>query len=239
CYALRVQARIKGPRPGGILRSDVGVDVELLAVILQRGQTLKVFDETNASVGIDGEIGELGRAVTAHAAAAEAMQAEEFVVPKTGIKSDFRDEIRRRISCVIGGCVVAVARARLAEQVIGNVAVGGERALRVFNGERDRHFIAEVFRQAKPVLARESESDVIPRIDGRGSGVVDSAGIVAGRDSRLVFGDQAPRLAAEEFPAIVKLRLSPSLPETESVAVGLRGGRGDAGGQEVGRYVAG
>src|SRR5271169_5114985 len=76
-------------------------------------------------------------------------QAEDFVVPETGIKGDLSDEIGRGIGRVAGGRVVAIAGAPFAQQEVVRVAVRGERALRVFNGESDRHLIAEVFRYAK------------------------------------------------------------------------------------------
>src|SRR5208337_1026832 len=113
------------------------------------------------------------------------------------------------------------------------------RALRVFHGNREPYLLAdEVLGHANPVLARESESDVIPWVDRRRPGIVDFAEVVAGSDAFLAFGQQAPHLAAEEAPAIVKFGLAPGLAESESVTVGLGGGGGNAGRQKVARYIA-
>ena len=142
-------------------------------------------------------------------------------MPKARIEGDLGDEIGRRIGGVIGRRVVTIVGARLAEQIIAIVFVRGERALRVFYGESDRHRLAEVFRQAKPVLTRESEPDIILRVDGCGTGIVDFASVVARSNSRFVLGYQAPHLAAEDLPTIIKLQLSPSLAKTKGVAVGL------------------
>ena len=46
-------------------------------------------------------------------------------------------------------------------------------------------------------------------------------------------------LAAEEAPTAIRFDLAPSLAEPESVAVGLGGGRSDAGGKKVGGHIAG
>src|SRR5580704_15635049 len=64
--------------------------------------------------------------------------------------------------------------------------------------------LVEVFGQANAVLPGESEPDVVPGVDRGRPGIIDSAGVVAGGDSGFVLGHQAPRLAGEEFPAIVK-----------------------------------
>src|SRR5208282_2123781 len=200
-----VPQRIEIICPGGVLRSRIGIDVEFLAVIFQRGQTLVPPDQMHRSVGSNRKIGKLSCAVTADSAASEAMEAKDdvlvgevpagigakasaffrgvvgsrrgsgasggaqgrgrskfdaredavgeavydtkyLVVPKAGIKGGFGDEIGRRIGRVSPGCVVAIAGARFAEQEIVGVSVRGERALRVFHGESDRHLIAEVFR---------------------------------------------------------------------------------------------
>ncbi len=160
-------------------------------------------------------------------------------MPKSGIKGDLGNEIRRRVGGVSSAGVVGVARARFAEQEIVRVVMRGQGALRVFDCESDRHLIAEVFRDAKTVLASERKTDVVTRIDGRGPGIVDFTQIVAGRDSCSVLGHQTPCLAAQEFPAIIKLGLAPRLTEAESVAVGLGGGGGHTGREKVGRDVGG
>ena len=166
-------------------------------------------------------------------------QAENLVVPKAGIKGDLGDEIGRRIGRVSSPCVEAIAGAGLAEQEIVRVVVRGECGLRVFHGDSDREFIAKVLGQANPVLTRESEPDVVTRVDRRGPGIVDFAQVVAGRDPRFALGYQTPHLAAEEFPAIVKLGLGPRLAEAESIAVGLGRGGSDARREKVTRYVTG
>src|SRR5580700_7099400 len=99
--------------------------------------------------------------------------------------------------------------------------------------------LVEVFGQANAVLPGESEPDVVPGVDRGRPGIIDSAGVVAGGDSRFVLGHQAPRLAGEEFPAIVKLGLAPRLAETESVAIRLSGCGGHASREKVTGDVAG
>src|SRR5271155_2870103 len=115
-------------------------------------------------------------------------------MPKAGIKGDLGNQIGRWIGGVVRGGVVGVAGAGFAEQEIIGVAMRGESALRVFDGESDRHLVAKVFRDAKTVLAREAEANVVSRIDRRGPGIVDFPQIVAGRDSRSVLGDKTPGL---------------------------------------------
>src|ERR1039458_2913416 len=88
-------------------------------------------------------------------------------------------------------------------------------------------------------MARESKADVVTRVDRRGPGIVYFTQVVAGSDSRLALGYQTPHLAAEKFPAIVKLGLSPRLAETERVAIGLGSGGGNTRREKVTRYVAG
>src|SRR5580692_1729050 len=151
---------------------------------------------------------------------------------------DLGDEIWSRIGRVSSvESVVGVGGTRFPQQIVGNVVMRGECALRVFHGERDRHLVAEILGQTNSVLACKAEADVILSVDGLRTRVVGSASIVAGTNSNFVFGHQAPSLAAQELPAIVKLGLSPHLPQAEGVAVGLSVvGRG-TGRQEVTRYV--
>src|SRR5208283_5167111 len=65
-------------------------------------------------------------------------EAEDLVVPKARIKGDLGDEIGcgiGRVKSVKG--VVFIGGARLAKQVVVRVAVRGERALRVLQGDGD------------------------------------------------------------------------------------------------------
>src|ERR1700733_797410 len=96
-----------------------------------------------------------------------------------------------------------------------------------------------LFSQANAVLTREGKADRVLAFNRHWPGIVDFASVVAGCDSRLVLGQQAPGLAAEEFPAIAELGLAPCLPETEGIAVALVVVRSGAGRQKVTRYVAG
>ena len=111
--------------------------------------------------------------------------------------------------------------------------------LRSLHRDRDGNLVAEALGQANAVLAGENETHVIRRVNGLGPGIVGSAEVIVRGNSLAILGHQAPFLAAEETPAITKLGLPPRLAETESVAVGLSGGGGDAGREEVGGYVAG
>src|SRR5579872_7133539 len=148
------------------------------------------------------------------AVAESIIQSENLVVSKTRIERDLGDDVRRRVEGISGGrgasdvvrgtgcagrsvrvggatgdCViVTVGRARLAEQEVVGIAVRGKRSLWVFHGYGDCHLMVEVFGQANPILARKSEADVIPRIDGHGPGVVGFADVIAGSDAGFIFG---------------------------------------------------
>src|SRR5580658_10977524 len=91
----------------GILGSGVEVDIELPAVQLERGQALQVLDEMEGSIRVNREIGELSGAVTAHSAAAEAVQAEgdvTMVEVPAGIDANAAAFLRGVIGLNGAGC---------------------------------------------------------------------------------------------------------------------------------------
>ena len=67
-------------RPAGIFRSTVGVEIEFRAMPLKRAQSLVATDQSEGSVGMNRDIGELSGAVTAYSAASEAMQTKNNVL---------------------------------------------------------------------------------------------------------------------------------------------------------------
>src|ERR1700693_4541371 len=168
-----------------------------------------------------------------HAIAKAVIEAEEFIVSKTGIEGHLGNDIRRRVEGVrtcrgarrvkrgtgcTGGsvgtsgatgdrAVVGIAGAGRSEQEIVGVAVGAKSALRIFDGYSEGKFMVEIFGQANPVLASEGKADVVSRVDGLGTGIVGFAQVIAGSDSSNVFGDQTPHLAAENAPSVVEFGL--------------------------------
>src|ERR1700689_2069791 len=148
-------------------------------------------------------------------------EAEDLVRRKTGIKGDFGDEIGRRIEPICGSDVVGIARAGLHDHVVVRVSGSGCCGLSILYRECNCDLATEVLGHAKCVLTREGESDVIRAVDGRGPRIVGSAGVVAGSDSNLAFGEQTPHLASEDAPTPRERSLPPRLPDAEGVAIRL------------------
>src|SRR5580700_5975979 len=161
-------------------------------------------------------------------------QCEYFVVSETRIEGDLGDNIGGRIERVRGSGVIAVACAIFAEQIVAGIVVRSKRSLGGFHRDREGNFVAEALGHAESVLSSKYEANVVIRIDGLRPGVVASTQVIIGRNSLPVLRYQAPCLAAEEAPAVVRFGLSPCLAQTEGVAVGLRGGGGNTGREEVG-----
>src|ERR1019366_4861788 len=151
-----------------------------------------VFRGIKSSGRADGGAGRSYLTAGKYTVAEPVEEAEDLIVTEGGIDGGLGDDVRGGIKGVVGGCVVAVACARFTQQEIIRVSMGGKRALRVLHGYGERHLMVEVFGEANAVLAREGEPDVVPRVDGRGPGVVGFAQVIAGGDACLVFGHQTP-----------------------------------------------
>src|ERR1039458_1715783 len=133
-----------------------------------RTQATRFFRRTE-SVGYRSHAGRCAaaRLCSEHLSAREYADGEavnepkDFIVAEARIEGNLRNDIGRRIEGVICGGVVAVAGARFAEQVVGRVAMCGERGLRVLNGECNGNLVAEALGEADAVLAGGEESDSI------------------------------------------------------------------------------